>query len=172
MEPSSEEVDDAMLDMNLLEINDDDVRQVNYRQTGKRKSRPNNNVVHSARPPTELAGANGTAERAIQTIVTIGRSLLHHAKLDKWFWAEAAMTAIYVKNRLPSLKISDMTPFEIVCQSKPSVKHMRVVGCQAYILTSSEKHLKWDSKTRVGISWDMKKCQGHIECSMSKLDKW
>ena len=56
MEPSSEEVDDAMLDLDLLEINDDDVRQVNYRQTGKRKSRPNNNVVHSARPPTELAG--------------------------------------------------------------------------------------------------------------------
>ncbi|KAG4040809.1 hypothetical protein PC123_g23656 [Phytophthora cactorum] len=28
--------------------------------------------------------------------------MLHHAKLDKCFWAEAAMTAIYVKNRLPS----------------------------------------------------------------------
>ncbi|KAG2758681.1 hypothetical protein Pcac1_g29202 [Phytophthora cactorum] len=27
--------------------------------------------------------------------------MLHHAKLDKCFWAEAAMTAIYVKNRLP-----------------------------------------------------------------------
>uniref|UniRef100_H3HA46 Integrase catalytic domain-containing protein n=1 Tax=Phytophthora ramorum TaxID=164328 RepID=H3HA46_PHYRM len=38
---------------------------------------------------------NGTAERAIRTIVTIGRSMLHHAKLDKCFWAEAAMTAIY-----------------------------------------------------------------------------
>ena len=47
---------------------------------------------------------NGTAERAIRTIVTIGRSMLHHAKLDKCFWAEAAMTAIYVKNRLPSLR--------------------------------------------------------------------
>ncbi|KAG2759166.1 hypothetical protein PC111_g25392 [Phytophthora cactorum] len=48
---------------------------------------------------------NGTAERAIRTIVTIGRSMLHHAKLDKCFWAEAAMTAINVKNRLPSPKI-------------------------------------------------------------------
>ena len=26
---------------------------------------------------------NGTAERAIRTVVTIGRSMLHHAKLDK-----------------------------------------------------------------------------------------
>uniref|UniRef100_A0AAV1UIL2 Integrase catalytic domain-containing protein n=1 Tax=Peronospora matthiolae TaxID=2874970 RepID=A0AAV1UIL2_9STRA len=69
--------------------------------------------------------ANGTAERAIRTIVTIGRSMLHHAKLDKCFWAEAAMTAVYVKNRLPSPKIPHKTPFEIVYNSKPSVKHMR-----------------------------------------------
>uniref|UniRef100_A0AAV1VNI8 Integrase catalytic domain-containing protein n=1 Tax=Peronospora matthiolae TaxID=2874970 RepID=A0AAV1VNI8_9STRA len=53
---------------------------------------------------------NGTAERAIRTIVTIGRSMLHHAKLDKCFWAEAAMTAIYVKNRLPSPKVVHKTP--------------------------------------------------------------
>ena len=61
------------------------------------------------------------------------------------------MTAIYVKNRLPSPNIPNMTPFDIVCKSKPSVKHMRVFGCQAYILTPSEKRLKWDPKARVGI---------------------
>ncbi|KAG2971880.1 hypothetical protein C6341_g21934 [Phytophthora cactorum] len=33
------------------------------------------------------------------------------------------MTAIYVKNRLPSPKIEHKTPFEIVYKSKPSVKH-------------------------------------------------
>ncbi|KAG2959322.1 hypothetical protein PC119_g26745 [Phytophthora cactorum] len=94
---------------------------------------------------------NGTAERAIRTIVTIGRSMLHHAKLDKRFWAEAAMTAIYVKNRLPSPKIEHKTPFEIVYKSKPSVKHMRVFGCRTYILTPKEKRLKWDPKARAGI---------------------
>uniref|UniRef100_A0AAV1TJ73 Integrase catalytic domain-containing protein n=1 Tax=Peronospora matthiolae TaxID=2874970 RepID=A0AAV1TJ73_9STRA len=91
---------------------------------------------------------NGTAERAIRTIVTIGRSLLHHAKLEKRFWAEAAMTAIYIKNRLPSPKIDHETPFEIVYKSKPSVKYMRVFGCRAFILTPREKRLKWDPKAR------------------------
>ena len=94
---------------------------------------------------------NGTVERAIRTIVTIGRSMLHHAKLEKCFWAEAAMTAIYVKNRLPSPKVVHKTPFEIVHNSKPSVKHMRVFGCQVYILTPKEKRLKWDPKARTGI---------------------
>ncbi|KAG3002461.1 hypothetical protein PC120_g19715 [Phytophthora cactorum] len=94
---------------------------------------------------------NGTAERAIRTIVTIGRSMLHHAKLDKCFWAETAMTAIYVKNRLPSPKIEHKTPFDIVFKSKLSVKHMRAFGCRTYILTLKEKRLKWDPKARAGL---------------------
>ena len=44
---------------------------------------------------------NVTAERAIRTIFTIGRSILHHAKLHKCVLAEVAMTAVYVNNRLP-----------------------------------------------------------------------
>ncbi|KAG4039410.1 hypothetical protein PC123_g25040 [Phytophthora cactorum] len=94
---------------------------------------------------------NGTAERAIRTIVTIGRSMLRHAKLDKCFWDEAAMTAIYVKNRLPSPKIEHKTPFDIVYKSKPSVKHMRVFGCRMYILTPKEKRFKWDPKPRARL---------------------
>ena len=61
------------------------------------------------------------------------------------------MTAIYIKNRLPSPKVIHKTPFEIVYSVKPSVKHMRAFGCQTYILTPKEKRLKWDPKARVGI---------------------
>ncbi|KAG2763646.1 hypothetical protein PC112_g25720 [Phytophthora cactorum] len=61
------------------------------------------------------------------------------------------MTAIYVKNRLPSPKIEHKTPFEIVYKCKPSVKHMRVFGCRTYILTPKEKRLKWDPKARAGL---------------------
>uniref|UniRef100_A0AAV1VN52 Integrase catalytic domain-containing protein n=1 Tax=Peronospora matthiolae TaxID=2874970 RepID=A0AAV1VN52_9STRA len=94
---------------------------------------------------------NCTVERAIRTIVTIGRSMLHHAKLEKCFWSEAAMTAIYVKNRLPSPNVMHKTPFEIVHNSKQNVKHMWVFGCQVYILKPKEKWLKWDPKARTGI---------------------
>ena len=62
--------------------------------------------------------ASDIEERAIRTIVTIGRSLLHHAKLDKSFWVEAAMSAIYIKNRLLLPKISHKTPFKIICNFK------------------------------------------------------
>ncbi|KAF1313360.1 Copia protein, partial [Globisporangium splendens] len=69
----------------------------------------------------------------------------------KGFWAEAAMTAIYIKNRLPSPKSDTKTPFEMFNKSKPSVKHMRVFGCLAYVLTPKEKRLKWDPKSQPGL---------------------
>ena len=101
--------------------------------------------------------ANGTAEHAIWTIVTIGRSMLRHTKLDKSFWAEAAVTAVYVENRLPSLKIPHKTPFEIFYNPRTSTKHMPVFVCQAYILTSREKRLKWDPKEHNGLFSGYKK---------------
>ena len=90
---------------------------------------------------------NGTAERAIRTVVTIGRCMLHHASLDKSFWAEAAQAAIYIKNRLPSPKSDTKTPYEMVYGHKPNIQHMRVFGCLAYALTPKEKRLKWDPKS-------------------------
>ena len=82
--------------------------------------------------------ANGKAERAIRSVVTIGCSMLHYAGLDKSFWAEAAMTAVYIKDRLPSPKCPLKTPFELTYKYKPSVKHMHVFGCRAFVLTPAE----------------------------------
>uniref|UniRef100_A0AAV1THQ5 Retroviral polymerase SH3-like domain-containing protein n=1 Tax=Peronospora matthiolae TaxID=2874970 RepID=A0AAV1THQ5_9STRA len=61
------------------------------------------------------------------------------------------MTAVYVKNHLPSPKILHKTPFEIVYNSKSSVKHMRGFGCHTYILTPKEKQLKRNPKARTGL---------------------
>lgn len=85
---------------------------------------------------------NEAAEHAMRTIVTLGRGILHHAKVDKNFWGEAAMTAIHIKDCLPSPKIKNKTPFEIIYKLKPSVGHMRVFGCRANVLTPKEKRLK------------------------------
>uniref|UniRef100_A0AAV1UXY0 Reverse transcriptase Ty1/copia-type domain-containing protein n=1 Tax=Peronospora matthiolae TaxID=2874970 RepID=A0AAV1UXY0_9STRA len=60
------------------------------------------------------------------------------------------MTAIYIKNRLPSPKCQDQTPFEIVNGFRPSVKHVRVFGCRTFVLTPKEKISKWDPKAREG----------------------
>lgn len=51
------------------------------------------------------------------------------------------MMSVYVKTRLSPPKIKHKTPFKIVCKSKPSVKHMQVLGCREHILTPKEKRL-------------------------------
>ena len=61
------------------------------------------------------------------------------------------MTATYIKNRVPSPKIQDKTLFDIMHKFSPSVKHMRVLGCRAYVLPTKEKRLKWDPKAREGL---------------------
>uniref|UniRef100_A0AAV1TJ16 Integrase catalytic domain-containing protein n=1 Tax=Peronospora matthiolae TaxID=2874970 RepID=A0AAV1TJ16_9STRA len=72
---------------------------------------------------------NGTAERAIRTIVTIGRSMLHHAKLEN-----------YAQD-----SVRDRPQLQAKCQAHAGV------GCQVYILIPKEKRLKWDPKARTGI---------------------
>ena len=54
MEQSSEEVDDTALDLNLLDINEEDVRQKIYKQTGKRKNQGDTSMSSSARHRTGL----------------------------------------------------------------------------------------------------------------------
>ena len=87
---------------------------------------------------------NATGECGIRTIVTIGRSMLQHARLDKSFWGEAAMTAVSVKNRLRSPTSATKTPYEMVYGMKPIIKHMKFFGCLA--LDSGATHHVWKEK--------------------------
>ena len=94
---------------------------------------------------------NATAERMIRTVVTMARCLIRHANLDKCFWAEACQTAIYIRNRMPTARLQDKTPYEEVYNGKPDMKQLRVFGCIVYALTPSELRRKWDPKSTKGL---------------------
>lgn len=82
---------------------------------------------------------NGVAERANRTIVEMAKSMLIHAKLEEFLWAEAVSTASYLRNRCPSKALMGATPFEIWQNRKPSVKHLRVFGSRAFALDKTRK---------------------------------
>jgi hypothetical protein len=89
---------------------------------------------------------NGVAKRANRTIVEMARSMIHAQKLDKSFWAEAVVNAVYTRNRCPTRTLEHMTPEEAWSGKKPSVAHMRVFGCLAYAMVPDEKRGKLDVK--------------------------
>ncbi|CAH2100383.1 unnamed protein product [Euphydryas editha] len=76
---------------------------------------------------------NAVSERLNRTLMTKVRCMLQHSGLDRRFWAEAVMTAIYLKNRSPTAALGGRIPEEVWTGSKLDLSHLRVFGCVAYI---------------------------------------
>ena len=78
---------------------------------------------------------NGKSERMIQTLVTKACTILIDAKLPTAMWAEAIMTSAYLYKRSPSRPLGNKSPYEKLNEGKkPSIRHLRRVGCSTYKL--------------------------------------
>ena len=73
---------------------------------------------------------------------------------------EAINTAVYILNRCPTKAVYDRTPLEAWSNQKPSVKHLKVFGCVAFVQVPTEKRTKLDPKSKkmmfVGYSAESK----------------
>ena len=76
------------------------------------------------------------------------RSMLSDAELGQEFWAEAVGTTCYLVNQSPSSTLDDKTPHEVWFGKKPSLKHLRVFGCDAYVHVPKENRSKLDKKAK------------------------
>ena len=89
----------------------------------------------------------GMAERRNGVLFSMVRSALFESGLPKEFWGEALNTSVYIANRLP---IADrVSPFEAVYGRKPSLDHLRVFGCKAFVHEQRVKKL--DPRAWIGI---------------------
>ncbi|GBM97221.1 Retrovirus-related Pol polyprotein from transposon TNT 1-94 [Araneus ventricosus] len=106
-------------------------------------------IVHQLTVPYSPQ-QNGVSERKNRTLIEMTRCLLSEANLPQRFWAEAAMTATYLQNRLPT-KPKGKTPYELWTNRKPNLSHIRVFGCKAYAYIQKQKRGKLDNKAVEGI---------------------
>lgn len=90
---------------------------------------------------------NGVSERANRTIVERARTMLSDAGLEKRFWAEAVSTAVYLKNRAPTVAVKGKTPLEAWSGKRPNISHLRVFGSKAFAHVPKEKRRKLDPKS-------------------------
>ena len=74
------------------------------------------------------------------------RCILSVVGLGKEFWAEAMCTACYLVNRSPSLALDENNLHEVWTGKKPSLTHLRVFGCDAYVHVPKENMSKLDKK--------------------------
>ncbi|CAK1555486.1 unnamed protein product [Leptosia nina] len=106
-------------------------------------------IVHQKTNPY-TPEQNGLSERSNRTIVERARCLLFEADLKKEFWAEAANTAVYLKNRSVTSGI-EKTPYEMWTKRKPDLQHIRIFGSQVMVHIPKEKRTKWDKKSKLHI---------------------
>ena len=89
---------------------------------------------------------NGVSERMNRTLVEMTRSMLHGS--PRTFWAEALSTAVYLRNRSPTIAVHGMTPYEAYTGEKPDVAGLKSFGCTCYAHIPKDERKKLDSKSR------------------------
>ena len=94
--------------------------------------------------------SNGLAERANRTILDGARAILIDSKLPIKFWAEAVATTTYLKNHSLVKPNEKLTPEEKFTGRKPSVKHLRIFGCECHYWIPKIGRTKFSPRTKIG----------------------
>uniref|UniRef100_A0A2N9FBP6 Integrase catalytic domain-containing protein n=1 Tax=Fagus sylvatica TaxID=28930 RepID=A0A2N9FBP6_FAGSY len=92
---------------------------------------------------------NGRAERKHRHILDSVRAFLISASCPERFWGEAALTAVYTINRLPSSALQNVTPFERLYGTPASYSSLRVFGCACFVLLQPHEHSKLEPRSRL-----------------------
>ena len=77
------------------------------------------------------------------------RAMLEDAQLPPKLWAEAAVTASYLRNRSP-VSTRQQTPWELLNGRQPDVSRLRVFGARAHVLLPKQLRGKLDSRSVSG----------------------
>ncbi|GKF40338.1 retrovirus-related pol polyprotein from transposon TNT 1-94, partial [Tanacetum coccineum] len=89
---------------------------------------------------------NGVVERRNRTLVEAARTMLSASKLPLFFWAEAIATACYTQHRSLIISRHEKTPYHIINDRKPTLKHLHIFGCTCYLVRDGENLDKMKEK--------------------------
>lgn len=93
------------------------------------------------------------AERLHRDIREHASTMLNATNLPKKYWGEAVRAYVHVRNRLPPTHSTDAkSPLELLNGRKPSIDHLRVFGCEAWVLKPEPRRTgKFEPKSERGI---------------------
>jgi hypothetical protein len=101
-------------------------------------------IQHELSVP-KIPEQNGVAKRMNRTLAETIRSMLP----ENSFLAEALSTAVYLRNRSPTVTVKNKTPYEAWFEEKPNVEHLHIFGCKAFAHIPKDECKKVDLKSRI-----------------------
>jgi transposase InsO family protein len=125
-------------------------------------------ILAEFKQTTKFAGVgahhhNGVAERSIQTIMSMARTMMLHAAIrwpetaDASLWPMAVDYAVYIHNHIPN-RATGLSPLDLFTGTKwPTHKchDLQVWGCPVYVLDSTMQHGKklprWTPRSRLAV---------------------
>ena len=80
-------------------------------------------------------------ERKHRHLIQCALALLSQSNLPISYWFYAVLTAAHLINKLPTLNLSNKSPWESLFHTKPTLTHLRAFGSQCFpLLTPYNKH--------------------------------
>ena len=86
-----------------------------------------------------------------KTLMDKARSMLSDAYLSHDYWEVAVDIACYVVNKSLTLALVDKTPYEAWDGKRPSLAHLKVCRCDAFMHIPKERRKKLDNKSEKSI---------------------
>jgi len=96
----------------------------------------------------ETPQQNEVAEQKIRHLMETCNSWLHYKNLPKALWAEGIKCAAYVINRTPLSPNNMRSPYELLYGEKPTVKHLRIFGCNCYVHVPESQRRELEAKAK------------------------
>ncbi|KAH0706124.1 hypothetical protein KY289_011200 [Solanum tuberosum] len=72
-------------------------------------------------------------------ISEVARAIRFQGGIPIKFWGECVLAAVYLINRLPTPTLNGKSPYEIFYKKKPSLDHLRNIGCLCFATTLVRK---------------------------------
>lgn len=80
----------------------------------------------------------------------VTRAIRFQGAIPIRFWGLCVLAVVYIINRMPSSILQHKSPFEKLYKRKPSIQHLRVLGCLCFAKHVQETD-KMLSRTRVAV---------------------
>ena len=88
--------------------------------------------INFRHPCPHVRQQQGKVERKHRSIVEISLTILDQSSMDLKFWWEAFIFATYLLNRLLTMVLKNLSPFEAFYGRKPDYNFLIVFGCACF----------------------------------------